>query len=225
MFKDLYDRMSLTYDADVIDCDDQNRFPFAGYQKTLNLIAEDINRRRDFSSITVLDLGIGTGILASKLFPERMTLFGIDSSKAMLEIASLKLPSGKFYLHDFRAGLPQELSNERFDYIVSTYVMHRLTSEEFINYLDYLIEKLNPFGRIYIGDIMFLNARERENCRLGNLEDWDETAFYHDFDNIVNKLKKKISMNYLKMSFCAGILILENYHEHTLQNCESLVKY
>jgi len=225
MLKDLFDRLSSTYDQDVIECDNQFQFPFAGYQNILSYIAEDINSRRDFSQVSVLDLGIGTGILASKLMPERLTLYGIDISEKMLEIASLKLQGAHLFLKDFRRGIPSELSNMTFDYIVSTYAMHHLTDDEFADYLDYLVDRLNPFGKIFIGDVLFLNNREREICRQAHLKNWDDSEYYHVYDKIVSKLKKSISSSFMKMSFCAGILIFQKYHERTLQSCDSLVKY
>ena len=225
MLKELFNRLSSTYDQDVIACDNQNQFPFAGYQKILDFIASDINVRRDFSTVSVLDLGIGTGILASKLKPERLTIYGIDQSEGMLEIATLKHPNAKLFLKDFRQGLPQEIAFQTFDYIVSTYAMHHIPDVEFSNYLEYLIDHLNPFGKIYIGDVLFLNYREKESCRQSNLKNWDESEFYHVYEQVIAHLKKQLSVSFMKMSFCSGILIIEKYHERSLHSSEVLVKY
>lgn len=225
MLKDLFDRLSTTYDQDVIDCDNRGLFPFAGYQKVIDLIADIINSRRDTSTISLLDLGIGTGYLSSKLFPERLSIDGIDQSEKMLEIASLKVPNANLYLFDFRLGLPEEIRHHQYDFIVSTYAMHHLDEEEFLNYLSFLVDRLNPFGKIIIGDIMFQNAPEKEACRQANKKVWDDSENYHVFHRVKEKFKKNLSINYMKMSFCSGIIIIENYHEHTLQNCDVLVKY
>jgi len=225
MIKDLFDKLSKTYDQDVIDCDNRGLFPFAGYQNLIDYIAAFINTRTENEPIKLLDLGIGTGFLPSKLFPERLKVVGVDLSTQMLEIAGLRLPNADLYQFDFRLGLPETILHEKFDYIVSTYAMHHLTEEQFIDYIHFMLERLNPFGRIIIGDIMFLNHRERDNVRLANLELWDETEHYHLFDYVIEHINKNLSINFYKISFCSGILIIENYHEHTLQDRELLVKY
>ncbi len=225
MLKELFDRLSKTYDQDVIDCDNRGLFPFAGYQRVIDYIAQIINTRRDSSPVSILDLGIGTGALSSKLFPERLSIYGIDQSEKMLEIASLKVPTANLFLYDFRLGLPKDINFQMFDYIVSTYAMHHLTEDEFINYLGFLLDRLNPFGKIIIGDVFFLNHREKESCRLANAKTWDDSEYYHVFDRIVEKFKKNLSINFMKMSFCSGIIIIEKYHERTLQDREVLVKY
>lgn len=225
MLKDLFNRLSTTYDQDVIDCDNRGLFPFAGYQKVIDYIAETINTRRDTSTVSLLDLGIGTGYLSNKLYPERLSICGIDQSEKMLEIASLKVPNANLYLFDFRVGLPEEIRYQKFDFIVSTYAMHHLEENEFVEYLSFLIERLNPFGKIIIGDVLFQNHREKEATRLANLKTWDDMEHYHVFDQILEKFKKNLSINFMKMSFCSGIIIIEKYHERTLQNCDVLVKY
>lgn len=225
MLKELFDKLSKTYDQDVIDCDNRGLFPFAGYQKLTDFIAEFINTRTDNGPIKILDIGIGTGYLPSKLYPERLKIYGIDISERMLELSSLRLPDADLYLYDFRLGLPNQLQYEKFDYIISTYAMHHIDDDLFIDYIHFLLNRLNPFGKIIIGDIMFLKRSERDAIRLSNLEVWDEHEYYHVFDDVVNRINKNISLNFYKMSFCAGIIMIENYHEHTLQDRELLVKY
>lgn len=225
MLKEMFDRLSKTYDQDVIDCDNRGLFPFAGYQALTDFIAAYVNTRSDNDDIEILDIGIGTGYLSSKLFPERVRISGIDISEKMLETASLRLPQADLYLYDFRLGLPEPLRFKKYDYIISTYAMHHLSIEEFINYLDFLFDRLNPFGKIIIGDIMFLNHKEKEMVRLENIESWDNESHYHVFNQIVERFKKNISLNFYKISFCSGIIMIENYHERTLQGQEILVKY
>ena len=45
MIQELFDRLAAGYDQDVIESDKENAFPFAGYQKTLDFIADEIAGR------------------------------------------------------------------------------------------------------------------------------------------------------------------------------------
>jgi len=216
MMKELFDRLAVTYDLDVIESDKENLFPFAGYVRTLDFIAAEIALRTLPDRAKMLDLGIGTGLLETKLKPESIDLTGIDVSSNMLEIAALRHPGARLFCADFRAGIPVAAAEEKWDVIVATYAMHHLTLNEFIDYIDYLTSRLAPYGKIYVGDILFLDYRERENCRLQNMDSWDETEHYHAYDDIVAKISGRLALSFAKLSFCAGVLIISKYHDCTV---------
>lgn len=225
MSKDVFDTMSLSYDQMVIESDLHNEFPFAGYQSLLSMIATEINRRQNTEQIKIVDLGVGTGNLVTLLTPERKTIYGVDTCDKMLEIAALKNPSIELFHHDFQLGLPKELSETYFDYIVATYAFHHIHPDDYINQILYLVDHLTPFGKLLIGDIFFTNMQEKEACHRKNVEIWDDSEFYYTFDWIASHIQKNLAVSFLKVSFCAGILIIEKYHEQTLQKPEVLVKY
>jgi putative AdoMet-dependent methyltransferase len=225
MWKEVFDKFAETYDQDVLDADNQNQFPYAGYQKILDFIASDIDKDSHMGKLRILDLGIGTGTLEAKVKPEKVDITGIDLSEKMLEVAQLKLHAARLFCADFRKGLPEEIRNDKFDIIVATYAMHHLGFEEWMEYVHYLSHHLTVFGKIYIGDILFVNENEKRLCRTQNLDSWDDDEHYHVYEAIVAKICDHLAASFLKISFCAGVIILENYHECTLQPDELLVKY
>lgn len=225
MMQDLFNRMADNYDQMVIDADNLNQFPFAGYQKNINFIATAIEDDSRLGKSRVLDLGIGTGILEAKIKPEKIELTGIDISDKMLEITQLKLPSARLFCHDFRTGLPTEIKNDKFDIIIATYSMHHLDLDEWLNYIHFLSHHLTVFGKIYIGDIFFVNEGEKRACRQANIDSWDDSEYYHVFEAIVSRITEHLAISFVKLSFCAGVIIVENYHECTLHPDELLIKY
>jgi putative AdoMet-dependent methyltransferase len=225
MYKDLFDRLASTYDQDIAEADTHGEFPFAGYQMILDFIASDIENEPRFGKSRILDLGIGTGNLEAKIKPEKIEVTGIDASAKMLEIAQLKLPSARLFCADFQNGFPEEIKNDKFDIIVSTFAMHHLDLNEWLEFVHYLSHHLTVFGKIYIGDILFVNESEKRICHAENSVSWDETEFYHVYEEIVARMCEHLATSFVKVSFCAGIIIVENYHECTLHKPELLIKY
>jgi len=213
MIRDLFDRLAKTYDQDVIAGDNDNQFPFAGYQKTLDFIAHELAFRMLPGRMKVLDLGIGTGLLETKLFPEAIELTGIDCSANMLEICRLRHPRATLLSGDFTQELPLPADGGTWDAIVSTYAFHHLPTSDLIAFIDRLVDLLSPFGKLIVGDVMFADVREREACRLRNLDAWDATEHYHAFEEILAKIGGRLSLSFAKTSWCAGVLVVEKYRE------------
>lgn len=223
--RELFNRMADGYDQMVIDIDNLNQFPFAGYQKVIDFIASDIENDSRLGKCRVLDLGIGTGTLEARIKPEKLELTGIDISDKMLEIAQLKLPTARLFCHDFRKGLPEDIKNDKYDIIIATYALHHLDFIEWLDYIHYLSHHLTVFGKIYIGDILFVNEGEKRACQTENIESWDEAEYYHVFETIVSRIANHLAISFVKLAFCAGVIIVENYHECTLHPDELLIKY
>ncbi|MDY0374082.1 MAG: class I SAM-dependent methyltransferase, partial [Candidatus Izemoplasmatales bacterium] len=146
------------YDQIVQESDRLNQFPFAGYDEVLTQIADMIRSAKHLSVAEILDLGIGTGQLYQKLSPDKYSLFGIDNSEEMLEIAKLKLPGARLMAHDFLKGMPEGLKKRKFDFIVATYAFHHVNISDFVKLIDYYLGYLSPFGKLLIGDILFTDA-------------------------------------------------------------------
>lgn len=223
MIQELFDRLAAVYDQGVIESDKENAFPFAGYQKTLDFIADEIAGKARLGKVRLLDLGIGTGLLETRLAPETIELTGVDLSSGMLEICRLRHPEATLHHFDFLRGIPSREQN-KWDVIVSTYAMHHFSTDDFMRLIDDLLEILTPFGRIYIGDILFIDGREREACRIRNLDSWDSNEYYHAYDEILAKARGKLALSFLKTSFCGGVLIVEKFHELNAPECDQFVK-
>ena len=156
----LFDRMADDYDQLVNEADRDNRFPFAGYDEMMAMIAEYLLADKSLDPVKVLDLGIGTGSLYRKLPPERLRLFGCDFSEKMLERTRLLHPAAKLELHDFSLGIPESFRSEKFDFIVATYAFHHLRTRELVGMIAHLLMFLEPLGKIIIGDVLFTDEAE-----------------------------------------------------------------
>jgi hypothetical protein len=89
---------------------------------------------------------------------------------------------------------------------------------------------LTVFGKIFIGDILFANAAEKAHCRTDHAEDWDEDEqdHYHVFEDLRRRVCDHLAVSFLKLSYCAGVVIVENYHEcleHFGKTCEKTLQF
>lgn len=111
--------------------------------------------------MTVLDIGVGTGLLSERV-PPGARRYGIDISPKMLEKAREK-------------GLPVELAEGSFlaipypdltfDRVISTFAFHHLTPQEKDLGLQEMRRVLKPEGRIVIGDLMVENPAQMDQIR------------------------------------------------------------
>lgn len=191
------------YDKSVDIADDNDDYPFAGYKKLMNAIYGTVMKK---SPVKVLDIGIGTGILASRLYEEGNEITGIDFSSEMLNKAREKMPNAKLIQFDFSKGLPNDLNNIKFDYIISTYALHHLTDIEKAEFIPSLLDYLNETGSIIIGDVSFQNRDDLEKCRESCNGSWDVDEFYFIFSELSNKLSEKCTLSYHQFSHCSGVL-------------------
>ena len=197
-----FDLWADGYDADVGISDDDNEYPFAGYKNILGSIYSTIMSKKN---ATILDIGFGTGTLATKLYKNGCTIYGQDFSSRMVEIALEKMPNAHLYQGDFAQGLVEPLQNLSYDFIVATYSIHHLTDEQKIVFLKDLLNHLNDGGKILIGDVAFETREEFDAVREEVGNEWDEEEFYC----IAEELKTEFpSLNFEKITFCSGILTL-----------------
>jgi|SRR5690554_5498863 len=153
----------------------------------------------------VLDVGFGTGVLTKKLYDGGYEIYGIDFSQRMIEIAREKMPLAKLIQYDFSKGLPEELENKQFDYIISTYAIHHLEDEDKIRFINRLEGHLSKDGRIIIGDIAFETRGLLEQCKAKFLDYWDDEEIYFVFDELKESFPDR-DISFTTISHCAGII-------------------
>jgi len=202
-----FDLWADGYDKSVNLSEESNEYPFAGYKDVLNSI---YNQVREKENSEVLDIGFGTGILTTQLYNAGCTIIGIDFSKKMIEIAKPKMPNAKLINWDFSRGLPEEIKNHHFDFIISTYAIHHLTDTEKINFIKSLASMLNERGKILIGDVSFDTRNEYDESKEKYHKIWDNDEIYLVAEEIKKNLNNKYFCKYIKTSHCAGILTIEN---------------
>ncbi|HAZ37954.1 MAG TPA: SAM-dependent methyltransferase [Clostridiaceae bacterium] len=202
-----FDLWADDYDKSVNISEENNEYPFAGYKDVLNYI---YNQVREQNGSNVLDIGFGTGILTTKLYNDGYSITGIDFSNNMIDIAKRKMPNATLISWDFSKGLPDEIKNSHFDYIISTYAIHHLTDKKKISFIKSLFNILNPKGKIIIGDISFETRDELERSKAKYKEFWDNDEVYFVAEEIKEILNDKYYCTYIKISHCAGILTVRN---------------
>lgn len=147
----------------------------------------------------ILDIGVGTGNLANRLYDLGYNIIGVDQSRAMLELAKSKNPGLKVRLGEFMK-LPFE--NKSFNVIVSTYAFHHLDEKEKEVALEEMIRVLADDGVIVIGDLMFESDEAKSRVyaaltdkQIDSIEDEYYTnikklgEYVGNYDRKVNKLQ------------------------------------
>lgn len=201
-----FDLWAGQYDKTVQLSEENNQYPFAGYKEILNTIYNEISERENSE---VLDIGFGTGILASQLYENGHPIDGIDFSSEMIAIAKAKMPEANLLEWDITEGLPNELAGRKYDAIVSTYALHHLSDEQKVDFLKNLRPLLKAEGKIYIGDIAFQTRADLEKCRKDSEGYWDESEHYFVYEEIKNSLENLFHCEFYPLSHCGGVIVLD----------------
>ena len=199
-----FDLWADGYDKSVGLSDEDNSYPFAGYKKVLGAIYNTIRKNE---AKNVLDVGFGTGVLASRLYADGCNITGMDFSERMIEIAQEKMPDARLIRHDFSEGFPAELTGEKFDAITCTYAIHHLTDEAKCAFIGEMLDHLMPGGIILIGDVAFNARPELEKCKADSGDDWDDDEIYIVAEELCAHFPQA---EFEKFSHCAGVLTLKN---------------
>lgn len=197
-----FDLWAGEYDRSVRQCEENDRYPFAGYGEVLSTI---YRRIRDGEGKSVLDLGFGTAVLTKRLYDDGIAITGVDFSQEMLAIAQEKMPCARLYQQDLTRGLPQALAGEQFDFIVCTYAIHHLTNERKAELLTLLRSHLNPGGEILLGDVAFETQAALAACQAESGQAWDDEEIYL----VIEQLRPRLpGLRFQKCSSCAGVCII-----------------
>ena len=207
-----FDSWADSYDKDMERLTAENSYPFAGYREVLGRIARTILEK---DGVEVLELGFGTGTLASELYEKGCEIYGQDYSGRMVELAQAKMPGAHLYQKDFGEGLAEPLLERKYDFIVATYAMHHLTDEQKISLINDMIALLKDDGKILIGDISFETREDMNRCREEYTDEWDDDEIYF----VAEEFKKVFpEMEFEKISFCGGVISIPKKTERRTGN-------
>lgn len=201
-----FDLWSDNYDNSVRNADKDNQFPFAGYANLMNAIYGTIMKQ---SPAKVLDIGLGTALLTSKLYDVGNDVTGFDFSSEMIKIALSKMPNANLLQWDFTLGIPPALYNQTFDFIISTYALHHLTDDAKVDFIVALLNLIEPQGIILIGDVCFRTRADLLSCKETCGDDWDDDEIYFVFSELQDKLGSLCNLTFHKFSFCSGIIEIQ----------------
>lgn len=196
---------SNNYDQTVQLSEENNQYPFAGYKEMLNRIYNEVMQTEQSK---VLDIGFGTAVLTSKLYDNSHQIDGIDFSNEMIQIAKSKMPEASLLEWDIRNGIPQSLSRNQYDSIVSTYTLHHLNDTEKLSLIKNLLQMLREDGKIIIGDVAFQTREKLESCKNISIDYWDKEEFYFVYDEMYPLLKEFCKCEFYPISFCGGVFII-----------------
>ena len=198
-----FDHWADYYEKTVSEAESSNRYPFAGYEKLLEKICRGIT-----SNQNILDIGVGTGSLAKRLYDADNKVTAFDFSPKMVAAAKEKMPNAHIFEWDLTKGIPTEQLNIQFDAITCTYVLHHFNNQEKIVLIENMLKKITTSGKLYIGDISFTTEEHLEACKLTHSNSWDNDEFYFVDNTIRPILDEKYNVQYEQISHCGGLYII-----------------
>ena len=190
------------YDASV---GSQDGFPFAGYECVLQRIVQLADVQ---PGATVLDLGTGTGNLARRFVALGCAVWATDFSAAMLAQARSKVPQATFVRADLREEWPRALQ-QRFDRIVSGYVLHEFDLDTKVGLLDrWATDHLTPGGRIVVGDVAFPTREARAQGHQRWARAWDGEEHYWAAEEAISACRAAgLEARYVQVSCSGGVFV------------------
>lgn len=203
-FPEEFDTWAAGYDQDVLN---ENVFPFIGYRQ---LMAKLVSEGNPLIGKKVLDLGCGTGNLASFMIHEGADVWSTDFSPEMIKIARTKFPNLPFEVQDLRDPLPA-FYPQRYDLITSAYVFHHFLLPEKISLIKrYLNQHLNPGGKLLIGDLMFEDQSARYQTSQAYPDTWDDEYYWIMEDDLPILEESGLKVQVFPISVCAAVVVFDN---------------
>lgn len=197
-----FDRWAPSYDADVRD---EQRFPFAGYQRVLERV---VALAGIVPGMALLELGAGTGNLTQRLVAAGAAVWALDFSAEMLARARQKAPQATYGQAHLLAPYPPEFER-RFDAVVSTYTFHELPLDDKIQLLARLFcDHLKEGGAVVVGDIGFPDAAGRDKVRRAAGEAWDEEYYWLEDETKTTLAALGLTCSWEQVSFSGVVLYI-----------------
>lgn len=203
--KKLFNEWAATYNQDVKKTYVNNDYPFCGYKETLKLITDYVHENK---LNTVVEMGIGTGVLSKQLYDKGHFIIGVDFSTKMIDHAFDLMPDAKFINTDFKSSV-QYMNNDSIDCFIFSYAIHHLSAYKQYSLLRLLDYKLKKGGVIIIGDVMRKSPQELKQLEKRYKDIWDSDEHYPTLDDYKKNLYDIYKISYAETSHCAGVIVLE----------------
>jgi putative AdoMet-dependent methyltransferase len=200
-FLELFEQWADYYDDTVLGHDEEYKEVFLHY----NHILEEVVKR---SKGHVVEFGVGTGNLTSKLLDQGLEVTGIEPSSAMRKIANEKLGERVQVLDGDFLSFPEV---KPIDTFVSTYAFHHLTDTEKEQAIENYGKSLATGGKIVFADTMY----ESEETYKGAISD----ALSKGFLNLAKDLKTEY---YTTIPILRAILEKHGFQVH-FDRCNDFV--
>lgn len=179
-------------------------------------VLDTVVRKADIqNNLSVLEIGIGTGLLTERI-PDFVSTYGIDISEKMMEKAKAKGLKVELKYGSFTQ-IPY--SDRCFDRIVSTFAFHHLTPEEKQVAFIEMDRVLKPSGMIVIGDFMMEDENQRKELierfssegREDMLEELEDEYFLDITKEIVGLSRLGYKIEYERVSTLSWVLIASKF--------------
>ncbi len=199
----LFDEWARHYDHSV---QSGQGYPFDGYDRVLDRI---LALAAPQPGMDVLELGVGTGNLATRFIEAGVTLWGLDFSNEMLAAARTKLPQARLAQADLLGEWP-EAFQRRYHRVVSAYVFHEFDFAAKAALLGRLARHhLVDGGYVVIGDIAFPTREALARVRELAGRSWDEDEEYWVAAEAIPALESLgFSVAYEQLSSCGGVFVI-----------------
>lgn len=199
---DLFDKWSKHYS----NCANVNEFPFIGFKSHLLSVATHCAIS---DKTTVLELGIGTGLLAMLYADRAKKTAGVDFSVKMLKLCKQNIPGIQLFNADVTKDF-DFLCGEKFDRIVTNYLFHEFDDPTKNEIVKRCFENhLSESGFMVIGDISFENQTILDDARQKSENLWDGQEFYWNAEKQTEALRELgFFVLYEQTTPCSGVYII-----------------
>lgn len=202
--KDYFNKVAEDYEWSIYNHFNKG-FPNDGYFRMNDYLAEILVIQ---DTTKILDIGIGTGILAEKLAQKGAIIYGIDYAEKMLEETKKKIPQANLYCCDIFNGLPKEIASSKFDYIIASFVFHLFIYEDQFKLIRQLVKNLTPKGQFILAGPAFANAEEVVKYEIENKIIWGPDLHFIVFDLYEGTLNQmNLNSSFTVISPCCGFII------------------
>ena len=201
-----FDLWADGYDQSVELSEKSNEYPFAAYKAVLNEVYRVVKQTK--SNGCILDIGFGTGVLTKKLYADGYLITGVDFSNKMIEIARAKMPNATLLLCDYSGGLPKEVTEMKFDFIISTYAIHHLDDNQKISIIKQMVNALTLEGCIIFGDVLTETVKDMAKVKEKDHTLWDDEEYYLIAEN-VRAWFPEYKVGFTAKSYCSGVLTIK----------------
>jgi SAM-dependent methyltransferase len=113
----------------------------------VDLLLSAAARFVDIEQSTVLDVGCGTGSLATLIAGKVQRLVGVDVSAPSIAEASKRLPACEFHTYD---GDSLPLENDSMDLVFTSCVMHHVPPQDWMKFIAEMNRVVRPGGLVAI---------------------------------------------------------------------------